>query len=44
VRTEKLRTVLRETATGGFELAIADPDGAAIAALVARHWLQTARH
>jgi hypothetical protein len=44
VRTEKLKTVLRETATGGFELAIADPEAAAIAALVARHWLQTARH
>ncbi len=44
VRTEKLKTVLRETAGGGFELAIADPEAAAIAALVARHWLQTARH
>ena len=44
VRTEKLKTVLRETATGGFELAITDPESAAIAALVARHWLQTARH
>jgi len=44
VRTEKIKTVLRETATGGFELAIADPESAAIAALVARHWLQTARH
>jgi hypothetical protein len=44
VRTEKLKTVLRETANGGFELAIADPEAAAIAALVARHWLQTARH
>jgi hypothetical protein len=44
VRAEKLKTVLRETATGGFELAIADPGAAAIAALVARHWLQTERH
>jgi hypothetical protein len=44
VRAEKLKTVLRETATGGFELAIADPEAAAIAGLVARHWLQAARH
>ncbi len=44
VRTEKLKTVLRETPSGGFELAMADPEAAAIAALVARHWLQTARH
>jgi hypothetical protein len=43
VRAEKLKTVLRETATGGFELAITDPEAAAIAALVARHWLQTSR-
>jgi hypothetical protein len=44
VRAEKLKTVLHEAATGGFELAAADPDAAAIAALVARHWLQTERH
>jgi hypothetical protein len=44
LRAEKLKTVLRETATGGYELAIADPEAAAIAALVSRHWLQTARH
>jgi hypothetical protein len=44
VRAEKLRTVARETATGGYELAITDPEAAAIAALVSRHWLQTARH
>jgi hypothetical protein len=44
VRAVKLKTVLRETATGGFELAIAEPEAAAVAALVARHWLQTARH
>lgn len=44
VRIQKLKTVLRETATGGFELAIEDPEAAAVAALVVRHWLQTARH
>jgi hypothetical protein len=43
VRTQKLKTVMRETAGGGFALAIAEPEAAAIAALVARHWLQTAR-
>jgi hypothetical protein len=44
VRAEKLKTVLREAEGGGFALAITDPDAAAIAALVARHWLQPARH
>ncbi len=44
VRAQKLKTVLAQTASGGFELAIADPEAAAIAALLARHWLQTARH
>jgi hypothetical protein len=44
VRAQKLKTVLRETAAGGFELEMTDPEAAAIAALVARYWLQTARH
>jgi hypothetical protein len=44
VRAAKLKTALRETPAGGFELAIADAEAAAVAALVARHWLQTARH
>ena len=43
VRTLKLKTAMRETATGGFALAMTDPETSAIAALVARHWLQTAR-
>jgi hypothetical protein len=43
VRTAKLKTVMRETAGEGFALAMADPEAAAIAALLARHWLQTAR-
>ncbi|HKC43376.1 MAG TPA: hypothetical protein VKC64_06080 [Burkholderiales bacterium] len=43
VRTLKLKTAMRETATGGFALAMSDPEASAIAALVARHWLQTAR-
>jgi len=44
VRTLKLKTAMRETATGGFALDMTDPEASAIAALVARHWLQTARH
>jgi hypothetical protein len=44
VRAVKLKTALHETGTGGFELEIADPEAKAVAALVARHWLQTARH
>ena len=44
VRTLKLKTAMRETATGGFALDMTDPEAGAIAALVARHWLQTARH
>jgi len=33
-----------ESATGGFTLDLSDPEASTIAALVARHWLQTARH
>ena len=44
VRSLKLRTALQETPGGGLELAMADLEAQGIAALVARHWLQTARH
>ena len=40
----KLKTVLAELPGGGFVLELAAPEAREIAALVARHWLQTARH
>jgi hypothetical protein len=44
VRSVKLKTVIAESPAGGFVLEAADPEARAIAALVARHWLQAARH
>jgi hypothetical protein len=44
VRSVKLKTVLAELPGGGFALELADPEARAIAALVARHWLQNPRH
>jgi hypothetical protein len=44
VRSVKLKTVLGERPGGGFALELADPEARAVAALVARHWLQHARH
>lgn len=44
VRSIKLKTALGELPGGGYALELADPEARAIAALVARHWLQTARH
>jgi hypothetical protein len=44
IRSVKLKTALAELPDGGFALELADPEARAIAALVARHWLQHARH
>jgi hypothetical protein len=44
VRSVKLKTVLAELPGGGFALELADPEARAIAALVARCWLQHPRH
>lgn len=44
VRAAKLKTVLREGPDGGYSLEMTDPDGRAVAAALARHWLQQARH
>lgn len=44
VRSVKLKTVLAELPGGGFALELSDPAARAVAALVARHWLQHARH
>ena len=44
VRSVKLKTVLAEVPGGGFALELADPEARAVAALVARHWLQNPRH
>ena len=44
VRSVKLKTVLAELPGGGFALELADPEARAVAALVARHWLQGPRH
>lgn len=44
VRAVKVKTAMHETATGGFELEMSDPEAKAVAALLARHWLQMARH
>jgi hypothetical protein len=44
VRSVKLKTVLAELPDGGFAVELADPEARALAALVARHWLQNPRH
>jgi hypothetical protein len=44
VRSVKLKTALAGSPGGGFVLEAADPEARAIAALVARHWLQASRH
>ena len=44
VRAAKLRTVLTPAPAGGYALEAADPEARALAALVARLWLQSARH
>ncbi len=44
VRAAKLRTVLRPASAGGYALEAAEPEARALAALVARLWLQSARH
>lgn len=44
VRSVKLKTVLVELPGGGFALELTDPEARAVAALVARHWLQGPRH
>ena len=44
VRSVKLKTALAELPGGGFALELVDPEARAIAALVTRYWLQTARH
>jgi len=44
VRAAKLKTALRQTETGAFEFEIPELEAAAVAALVARHWMQAARH
>ena len=41
VRSARLKAAL---AGGGYALELADPEARAVAALVARHWLQNARH
>jgi hypothetical protein len=40
VRSIKLKTAAAELADGGYALELADPSARAVAALVARHWLQ----
>ncbi len=44
VRSIKLKTALPGLPDGGYALELADPAARAIAALVARHWLQNGRH
>jgi hypothetical protein len=44
VRAAKLMTVLREDPQGGYVLEMADAGGRAVAAALARHWLQQERH
>jgi hypothetical protein len=44
VRAAKLMTVLREDPQGGYILEMADAGGRAVAAALARHWLQQERH
>jgi hypothetical protein len=44
VRAAKLMTVLREDPQGGYILEMADGGGHAVAAALARHWLQQERH
>lgn len=44
VRAAKLKTVLRQGSDGGYVLEMADPGGRAVAAALARYWLQQQRH
>jgi hypothetical protein len=44
VRSVKLKTALAPLPGGGYALELADPEARAVAALVARHWLQAPRH
>ena len=43
VKAAKIKTVLRESPGGGYALEMADPEGRAVAAALARHWLPRVR-